>query len=155
MRANHEILMNPGLLALGIARAAFDAILEIVVGGGGGQRTAALAQQQVTRFALADLDLRLGTAYAYAASVASTVATGGDDAALECSKLKLWASAAAADVSATATQLAGSRGFRTDCPLERYLRDARATLLMGPSNDLIRERIADRLIDDDRREATA
>lgn len=140
MQANHETLMNPGLLSLGIARAAYEEVKLAVTGGWEGMR--ATTDYQHTRFMLSELEVKLGAAYAYAAQTVNYMSAGMPELHVECSKVKMHASTTAAEVTSAAMQLAGSRAFTVGCPLERHFRDARATLLMGPTNELIKERIA-------------
>lgn len=144
MQANHRTLMNPGLLSLGVARAAYEQVKRMVSGCWGGMRPT--TGYQHTRFVLADLEVKLGSAYSYAAQAVSYMNEGLPDLHVECSKVKMLASLAAAEVTSAAMQLAGSRAFTADCPLERHFRDARATLLMGPTNELIKERIAAQIL---------
>jgi alkylation response protein AidB-like acyl-CoA dehydrogenase len=71
---------------------------------------------------------------------------GLPDLHVECSKVKMHATVTSAEVTSAAMPLAGSRAFTAGCPLERHFRDARATLLMGPTNELIKERIATHIL---------
>jgi alkylation response protein AidB-like acyl-CoA dehydrogenase len=144
MRANHESLMNPGLLALGIARAAYEEVKRATTGGWPGMHET--IDYQNTRFSLADMELQIGSAYAYAAQCIRDVNAGRPELNVECSKVKVLASTMAAHLTAASLQLAGARGFTTPWPLERFFRDARATLLMGPTNEIIKEQIAKQIV---------
>lgn len=144
MQANHETLMNPGLLSLGIARAAYEEVKQAVTGGWPNMR--ATTDYQHTRFMLAELEVKLGSAYAYAAQTVNYMNDGLPDLHVECSKVKMHATVTSSEVTSAAMQLAGSRAFTAGCPLERHFRDARATLLMGPTNELIKERIATHIL---------
>lgn len=140
MDANHDVLVNPGLLALGLARAAYEESKLVARGLRPG--TPDLTQYQHTRFVLAQLEVQLTAAYAHAAHAVRCAAAGRPDSRLECLKVKVHASKMAGDVTATALQLCGSRAYATQWPLERHFRDARATSSMGPSTEVINERIA-------------
>lgn len=150
MQANHETCMNPGLLALGVARAAYEEAKRAVSGEWEGMRESSGFQN--TRFTLADLEVRLGSAYAYAAQTIDYMHEGAPRMHVECSKVKLQATTTAADITAAAMQLCGARGATAPWPVERHFRDARATLLMGPANEMLRERIAGQLLTEKERE---
>jgi alkylation response protein AidB-like acyl-CoA dehydrogenase len=146
MRANHETLMNPGLLALGIARAAYEDAKVSVQGLAHGSRNTTGFQS--TRCTIADMELKLGAAYAYAASVVHLLKAGVSDLHVECTKIKVHASETACEVVSAAVRLAGGRGFSADWPFERHFRDAQATVLMGPANEVVKERIATQVLAD-------
>src|SRR5579871_3943878 len=140
MKASHETLMNPGLIALGIARAAYEEAKLGVQGLSAGSRNTSCYQS--VRQAIADMELRLGAAYAYAGSVVRLMQERVNDLNIECTKIKVHASEAACEVATAAMRIAGGRGFSRKWPFERHFRDAQATVLMGPINELIRERVA-------------
>ena len=146
MQANHDVLVNPGLLALGLARAAYEESKVVVRGVRAG--TSDLTKYQHTRFVLAQLEVQITAAYAHAAHAIRYAAAEQRDSHLECLKLKVHASKMAGDVTAAALQLCGSRAYSTEWPLERYFRDARATSSMGPSTEVINERIANQVMRD-------
>ncbi|MEU8708609.1 acyl-CoA dehydrogenase family protein [Streptomyces sp. NPDC048565] len=142
MGRNHEVCLNPGLLALGAAAGAFeDACL---MATGRLPETQPRTGADHVRAALADTLVRVETSYAYAALAVATSGPGASP--VTSSKFKLQASAAAEEITAGLLHTVGSRGFLASFPLERRLRDARATALMGPSNELIRDRITDHLL---------
>ncbi|MYW19141.1 hypothetical protein GT039_27080 [Streptomyces sp. SID2955] len=141
MRENHEVCLNPGLLALGIAGAALETALGMCTGQLPG--TADRMRSETVRRALARAVVQVESAYLYGAH-----AVGGGDtpqAHVLTGKFKLAATAAAQRVTAELMAAVGSRGFLASFPLERHFRDAQATSLMGPANDLITDRITDDL----------
>ncbi|MCA6092192.1 acyl-CoA/acyl-ACP dehydrogenase [Streptomyces sp. SCA3-4] len=145
MGRNHEVCLNPGLLALGAAAGAFeDACL---MATGRLPETQPRTGAEHVRAALADTLVRVETSYAYAAL--AVAGSGPGASPVTSSKFKLQASAAAEEITAALLHTVGSRGFLASFPLERRLRDARATALMGPSNELIRDRITDHLLTTD------
>jgi alkylation response protein AidB-like acyl-CoA dehydrogenase len=144
MQANHEVLLNPGILGLGIARAAYEELKRLVRGCTPAMRD--ITEYQNTRFVLADLDIALGTAYAYAAAAIRYSESGRPMAHLECSRVKSYLSGVALHVTSAAMQLAGSRAYTTALPLERNFRDARAIGAMGPTNEIIREKVSAQLL---------
>ena len=97
MRQNHEVLMNPGLLALGIANAAYDQARQAVSGRWLG--VPATGSQQHARFTLAEIETALGSAYAYAAAAVRSVHAATPRCDIECLKVKAHASATGAAVS--------------------------------------------------------
>lgn len=146
MRANHEFFMNPGLIALGVASAAFEAACDGALGHGPGARD--ISGFQATRFRLAEMETRLARAYALAADTVHLAASKRPVSPSDFLRVKLAASETAVDIANDALRLAGGKGFHADWPYERHLRDAYATVLMGPTNEIIKERIAERLIAD-------
>ena len=60
----------------------------------------------------------------------------------EASMAKLFASEAACRICDRAARIAASYGFATEYPLERYLRDARFTLIGGGTSELLKINIA-------------
>jgi alkylation response protein AidB-like acyl-CoA dehydrogenase len=151
MQANHEVLLNPGLLGLGISRAAYEELKPLVRGRTREMRD--ITEYQHTRFVLADMEIALSAAYAYAAAVVRHCEARRAGAHLECTKAKTYLSRVAVDVTSSAMQLVGSRAYTTALPLERNFRDARAIGAMGPTTEIIRERVADHLLIEDQRES--
>lgn len=140
MKSNHEFLMNPGLLAMGIASEAYDTVVPTVKGIGEGARD--ISGYQNTRMILAHIEDQLGAAYAYAAEIIRSMLQGGKNRQIMCIKIKAHASDMACNVTQAVQRLAGAKGLATRWPFERHFRDAQATVLMGPSNEIIREKIA-------------
>lgn len=145
MGHNHEVCLNPGLLALGAAAGAFEDACLMVTGRLPDTQPRTGAEQ--VRASLADTLVSVETSYAYAALAVAACADGASP--VVSSKFKLQASAAAEEITGALLHTVGSRGFLGTFPLERRLRDARATALMGPSNSLIRDRITDHLLTTD------
>lgn len=137
MRSNHEVLMNPGLIALGISRAAFEEVKKAVNGQWEGMRNT--SNYQNTRFAVSNMEIRMSATYALATQTLKCIENKAPNLHIECSKVKVYATETASNITSTCMQLVGARGFVGDWPIEKYFRDARATLLMGPSNEIIRE----------------
>lgn len=143
MRSNHEFLMNPGLIALGISRAIYEEVKQAVSGKWAGMRDTTIYQN--TRFGISEIEIKICAAYALAAQTVSYIKEEVEDISIECLKFKAFASAGVTEISSTALQLVGARGFVGDWPIEKLFRDARATLLMGPTNEVIKEWIFNRL----------
>ncbi|MEU0412921.1 acyl-CoA dehydrogenase family protein [Streptomyces griseorubiginosus] len=141
MRENHQVCLNPGLLALGVAGAALDTALGMCTGQLPG--TVDRVSNDTVRRTLAQAAVQVESAYLYGAHAVSRGNTS--QAHVLTSKFKLAATAAAQQVATELMAAVGSRGFVASFPLERHFRDAQATSLMGPANDVITDRIADDL----------
>jgi alkylation response protein AidB-like acyl-CoA dehydrogenase len=131
------------VLSLGIGRAAFETTRRFVRDLPAG---ADRHQPQVTRFALADFEVELGTVYACAAQAVRHGVAGGTDGHLECTRFKLHATTHLAAAVARAAQLFGADGMTSRWCIERLFRDAQAVTAMGPANHLIREQVAQQIL---------
>lgn len=132
MALNRRSGLHPGLIGLGIARAALDAASQYVGHHGHGQH-------QAVRFMLAEADMRLAAARALAYEAADLAQAGAPEAGAASLRAKVVASEAAVAVTDLAVQLFGGRGYLREYPAERHYRDARALALMGPTSELCRE----------------
>jgi alkylation response protein AidB-like acyl-CoA dehydrogenase len=63
-------------------------------------------------------------------------------------KAKCHAAKMAVELTSASVQLTGSRAYTHSLPLDRYYRDARATMAMGPTTEIIKERIASQLLNE-------
>ncbi|MEU4895695.1 acyl-CoA dehydrogenase family protein [Streptomyces sp. NPDC044780] len=144
MRANHETPLNPALLALGIASSALGRALQVVREQAAEPAPVLLSESRAHR--LAATTVALESVYAYAARLVRGIAAAPHDAYAASSKLKVAATTVAEDLTRSLTHVVGSRGFLVEYELERHLRDAQATALMGPGNELCLRRIADDLV---------
>jgi len=149
MANSHEVCVNPGLLALGIAAASYSELLASVTGANGSMVDSTGFQH--TRLTLAGLEMQLGSAYAYAAQAVRYAASDITQKNLECLRSKVQASETATALTSGAMQLVGSRAFRSGHPLERHFRDARATSLMGPCTEVVKEQVAASILEQARR----
>jgi alkylation response protein AidB-like acyl-CoA dehydrogenase len=140
MTRNHQAPLNPGLLALGIAAAAFDAARGLCAGQAPG--VPARDGSPAVRAALAETAVQLEATYAYAAALIREMTAAPERAYVSAGKLKVQATRTAETVTRRLLPAVGSSGFLAAFPLERYLRDAQATALMGPANELCLDRVA-------------
>ena len=138
MGLNHEVCLNPGLLALGTATSAFCSTVTMLKG-------ADRLRRNTVQDALVTCLVQLESAYCMAAHAVIQPASAA--ARIASGKFKLLATAVAEEVTDRLLHVAGSSGFLSTFPLERKLRDARATSLMGPANDLVKKRITGALLD--------
>jgi alkylation response protein AidB-like acyl-CoA dehydrogenase len=146
MRRNHAFLMNPGLLALGIARAALAQAKAAVTGRDHGSKDVRAVQS--CRFEIVEIEAALAQAYALASAAARAGASGEPAMSYASNlRLKLVASRVAVDVAQRSMMLAGGRGFHGAWPYERLLRDAFATRIMGPPEAMIKEMLGGAALD--------
>jgi len=142
MQENHQVCLNPGLLALGIAGAAFEAAF--LMSTGQLPDTVDRMSSDAVRSGLASAVIELEAAYLYGARA---IANEGSRAGhVLTGQFKLMASGAVQRITRELLETAGSRGFVSSFPLERHFRDAQATSLMGPTSTLINDRIIDHLL---------
>lgn len=139
MRDNHSTLMNPGLIALGIGYTTLSFLRSVMASEAPGLRSTLTFQN--TRMVLATIGNRLAQAYALAASCVRAIRADPADADLLTLQVKVAATDAAVAVTEAAVSMCGASGFRSPWPIERYLRDARASRLMGPTNEVIRDQL--------------
>jgi hypothetical protein len=69
----------------------------------------------------------------------------GSSILIPLTEFKVHAAEVANEVTRLALDISGGYGYKRG-PLERYFRDARAAIGMGPSNNIAREWIAERIV---------
>jgi alkylation response protein AidB-like acyl-CoA dehydrogenase len=98
-----------------------------------------LADQPVTRQHLADMRSRADAADALVGDAVVALASGRADAPLRMLESKVVAGEAAIAVLDIAMRVGGGAAFRKDVGIERHFRDARASAVMAPTADALRE----------------
>jgi alkylation response protein AidB-like acyl-CoA dehydrogenase len=132
--------LGAAAIAVGIARAALDHARGYAdVREQFGRR---LRGFQGIRARLADMDTRVDAARALLNAAAA------DGAAAAAAKARLFASETAMWVSTQAVQIFGGYGYMRDYPVEKLMRDAKATEILTDTNEALRERIAGALYQD-------
>lgn len=144
MLANHKTCIHPGALALGISRSLVELATSMARGRHEGCQD--LMGHQDARFKTVDLELKLGMAYAFAAHTVMLESRRTGDLSSECMKLKVVAGELAQDIASIAMRLSGAKGFDKGQKVERLFRDAQAICLMGPTSEVIRERVAAQIV---------
>ncbi|MFD4558412.1 acyl-CoA dehydrogenase family protein [Streptomyces sp. NPDC058469] len=144
MRRNHRTPLNPGLIAMGIASAAYEDALRICRGESEG--IPARHSRPEVRRTLAEAAVSVEQTYAYAAHLVRCIAADPESSHVPASKLKVQATAAAESLTRRLLPVVGSHGFLSSFPMERHMRDAEATALMGPTGDLCLSRVAASLL---------
>jgi isovaleryl-CoA dehydrogenase len=98
-----------------------------------------LAEQPVVRQHVAAMRNTADAAGALVADAIDALGTGRPDAALRMLQTKAVAGEAALQVLDIAMQVGGGAAFRKDVGLERHFRDARASAVMAPTLDALRD----------------
>jgi alkylation response protein AidB-like acyl-CoA dehydrogenase len=98
-----------------------------------------LAEQPVVRQHVAAMKNTADTASALVDDAVVALAAGRPDAPLRMLQTKAVAGEAALAVLDAAMQLGGGAAFRKDIGIERHFRDARASTVMAPTLDALRE----------------
>jgi alkylation response protein AidB-like acyl-CoA dehydrogenase len=98
-----------------------------------------LAEQPVSRAALARLRIRTDSVRAFLRDTLEALSTGRDDAALRVLEVKAVAAEAAAEVADGALQLCGGAAFRKELGIERLFRDALAARVMAPTTEALHD----------------
>jgi alkylation response protein AidB-like acyl-CoA dehydrogenase len=134
-----------GAQALGIAQGAFDAALAYTTERS--QFGTRIADFQGIQFMVADLATRLEAARALVYRACSLIDAGDPGVSSASAMAKLFASDTAMQVTTDAVQLLGGAGYTRDFPLERMMRDAKATQIYEGTNQVQRIVIARRALD--------
>jgi alkylation response protein AidB-like acyl-CoA dehydrogenase len=135
-----------GAQAVGIAQGALDVASRYVKERR--QFEKAIAEFQGVQFMLADMATRVEAArlLVYRACAMGDTRTAGLSKAA--SMAKLFATDTAMAVTTDAVQLLGGAGYTRDFPVERMMRDAKATQIYEGTNQIQRIVIARRLLDE-------
>jgi isovaleryl-CoA dehydrogenase len=98
-----------------------------------------LAEQPVSRAALARLRIRTDGVRAFLRDTLEALTTGRDGAALRVLEVKVIAAEAASEVADGALQLCGDAAFRKELGIERLFRDALAARVMVPTTEALHD----------------
>ena len=125
--------------SLGIAAAAIEAGTEHIVGARFEHLGSSLADIPGVRARLAEAKIRYLQARALLYEVARQVETGEPEAQLGVLALKAAAGEMAIDVTDGVLRACGGAGFSKHLGIERNFRDARASSVMAPTTDILRD----------------
>lgn len=139
MRALDVGRIGVGAMAVGIARAAYDAA--VAYAGQRRQFGRQISSFQGIRWMLADMDTDIASARLLVHQ-AALLRDAGTSFTREAAMAKLRASDVAMSVTLNALQIHGGAGYRKDLPLERYVRDAKLTQIYEGTNQILRQIIA-------------
>jgi alkylation response protein AidB-like acyl-CoA dehydrogenase len=135
-------LSRPGIAgqALGIAQGAIDLATEYACERK--QFESPIAGFQGLRFLLADMTIRLEAARALTYPAARHIdACPPNQRTLPSAMAKCFASDAAMQITIDALQVFGACGYVRDCPIEKYMRDAKITQIYEGTNQILRDEI--------------
>lgn len=129
-------------LAIGIARAAFEAARAYVLGRV--QFGQPIARNQVVAHRLADMDTEIQAARLLAHR-AAWLADNGRPFVKEASQAKVFATEAASRIVAQALHLQGAYGYMLESPAQRYYRDTHVLEIGEGTSEILRNVIAKQL----------
>jgi alkylation response protein AidB-like acyl-CoA dehydrogenase len=135
-----------GAQAVGIAQGALDVATRYAVERQ--QFDSTLADFQGVQFMLADMATRVEAARLLVYRACAAVEVGAPGLVKAASMAKLFASDAAMSVTTDAVQLLGGAGYTRDFPVERMMRDAKATQIYEGTNQIQRIVVARQLLDE-------
>ncbi len=133
--------IQAGATVLGTARAAYEAAVaharERFIGG------KIMIEHQLTHHRLASMKMRLDAARAYLYRAAYNIDSPDEENDYSMAPMaKVFAATNSFDVAKEALELFGARGYMTDYPMEKYLRDAASFLHSDGVNDVLLIRAA-------------
>jgi alkylation response protein AidB-like acyl-CoA dehydrogenase len=135
-----------GAQAVGIAQGALDAASRYATERS--QFGSRVADFQGIQFMLAEMATKLEAARLLVYRACSLVNEGGAEVSKAAAMAKWFASDTAMEVTTDAVQILGGVGYVRDFPVERMMRDAKATQLYEGTNQVQRIVIARRLLDE-------
>ncbi|MDY6970374.1 MAG: acyl-CoA dehydrogenase family protein [Spirochaetota bacterium] len=135
-----ETRLGIAVQALGIAQGALDNATEYAKERE--QFGKPISSFQGVQFMLADMKMRVEAARALIYQVASLLDRGIRDIIPHAAMAKCFASDTAMKVTTDAVQILGGYGYMKDYPVERMMRDAKATQIMEGTNQIQRVIIA-------------
>jgi isovaleryl-CoA dehydrogenase len=139
-------LLGVSAVNLGIAQAALDASVEHAKNRkyGSGQ---SLANIQAIQFYLAEMRITIDSARALLYHAARLADSGESAALLAVMESKVAACDAAIAITNKAMQVCGGQGYTRSLPVERHYRDGRASAVMAPTTEVLKEWIGKTLCD--------
>jgi len=128
-----------GAIGTGIAQAAYEHATDYASERRQGGN--AIGEYQAVQVLVAKMDTRLDAARHLVYESAATIADEGGNTRAS-SQAKYYASDVAEFVTRNAMQIYGGKGYRTDYPLERYVRDAKILSLIGGTTEIQQTTVA-------------
>jgi len=132
-------------MALGIAQGAMEAAVKYAKERS--QFGRLISEFQGVSFMLADMGIQIECARALIYQVAALIDAGDRKQRYYASVAKCFASDTAMKVATDAVQIFGGYGYTTDYPVEKMMRDAKATQIIEGTNQIQRIQIANSLLD--------
>jgi len=128
-----------GAIGTGIAQAAYDEAVDYASERRQGGN--AIGEYQAVQVLVAKMGTQLDAARHLVYESAAAIAANGGDTR-KSSQAKYYASDVSEFVTRNAMQIYGGKGYRTDYPLERYLRDAKILSLIGGTTEIQQTTVA-------------
>jgi len=125
---------------LGVAAGAFDEARQFLEYSD--EETKPRIENPVLRHRMAELSIEIERSRALLYSAASAFDHDQPSSTLACSQAKVACSATAVHVTSEIMGMGGGTAFARRLPFDRYLRDARAGVVMGITNDVVLSNIA-------------
>jgi len=125
---------------LGVAAGAFDEARKFLEYSD--EETKPRIENAVTRHRMAELSIAIERSRALLYSAASAFDHNQPSSILACSQAKVACSDTAVNVTSEIMEMGGGSAYARRLPFDRYLRDARAGVVMGISNDVVLGNIA-------------
>lgn len=144
MKTLEKMRVVVGSMALGIAEGALDYALEYVQNRA--QFGRPIADFQGLRFMLADMATKVATTRLLIYKAAEAFDQKLPSSNMYASMAKYWASDTAMEVTTNAVQLLGGYGYFKDYPVERMMRDAKATQIFEGTNQIQRGIVAKEIL---------
>ena len=129
---------------VGVAQAAFEASLDYA--GEREQFGRPIGEFEGVGFKLADMATRTEAARLLTLAAADA-RDRGERVTTQAAMAKVFATDAAMDIAVEAVQVHGGRGYSTDLPVERYLREAKGMQIYEGTNEINRLVVANRLFE--------
>jgi len=130
--------------SIGLAQAALDDALEYAQDRE--QFDQPISEFQAIQHKLADMDTKIQAAR-YLMHAAADKKMRGERYIKEAAQAKLYASEIGREVTNEAIQIYGGYGYTKDFPVERYYRDAKLNEIYEGTSEVLRNTIADQLLD--------
>jgi alkylation response protein AidB-like acyl-CoA dehydrogenase len=130
--------------SIGLAQAALDDALEYAQDRE--QFDQPISDFQAIQHKLADMDTKISAAR-YLMHAAADRKMRGERYVKEAAQAKLYASEISREVTNEAIQIHGGYGYTKDFPVERYYRDAKLNEIYEGTSEVLRNTIADQLLD--------
>ncbi len=137
-----EIRIMTAALSIGVAIAAFESALQYAKERV--QFGKPIGKFQAVKMMLADMEVQLQTAKQYV-FYAATLSDSNLPRHKESMIAKLYSSECANNICDQASRVLASYGYATEYPIQRYLRDARFTLIGGGTSEILKINIGKEL----------
>ena len=140
-------IVGNAALNIGIAQRALDVAVEHAKSRTHPQAGGSIGNHQIIRYYIAQMYCAVNAARAHLHRAACDQDLGVEDALISLMASKVLGNDVAIRATDLAMQVCGGLGYRSDMPIERLYRDARAGAVMGPTSELLRDWIGKSLLE--------